>query len=442
VSDIAFEGAILFALILANGLFAMSEIAVVSARKARLKELADRGNKKAAAALELAHAPEAFLSTVQVGITLVGVFAGAFGGATVAESLAKLLQPYPRFAPYGEVIGVGAVVLAISYFSLVLGELVPKRIALSSPERIASLVAVPMTGLARIASPLVHLLTASSSVVMRLLRIRPSVGSPVTEEEIKVLLAQGAEAGTFERAELDIVQRVFRLADRHVASVMTPRNEVIWMDLDQPPEERRRILRECGRSQFPVARGTLDAVQGVLRVKDWLRAEDTPPGDEAALLQRTLFVPETANALALLDLFQKSRQHIAVVLDEHGGTAGLVTLHDILEAIVGDLPPADEESEPLLVKRADGSWLVDGSLPVSDFKDALDLPDLPQEAEGHFHTVGGLVMYILRQVPRVGDVAETGGLRLEVVDMDGRRVDRVLVSEVTSTSSSSPLRSS
>ncbi len=429
------EWAIILLLILANGLFAMSEIAVVSSRKARLKERADRGDRKAAAALDLARSPDAFLSTVQIGITLVGVLAGAFGGATVAEKIGERLEPYPRLAPYGEALGVGAVVLAITYLSLILGELVPKRIALNNPERIASLVASPMKALARLASPVVRLLTLSTSFVLRLLRVRPTAEAPVTEEEIKVLIEQGAEAGTFERAELDIVGRVFRLADRHVASVMTPRNEVIWIDLEQPGEERRRVLRECGRSQFPVARGTLDSVQGILRVKDWLRVEDRPPGDDLSLLQPALFVPETADALDLLKLFQKSRQHIAVVLDEHGGTAGIVTLHDILEAIVGDLPPVDEESEPLLVMRGDGSWLVDGSLPVPDFKDALRLQDLPEEAEGHFHTVGGLVMSALRRIPRAGDAFETSGLRLEVVDMDGRRVDKVLVTRVASTSS-------
>jgi len=429
---ITLEWVIILLLILANGVFAMSETAVVSARKARLKERADRGDRKAAAALQLARFPDAFLSTVQIGITLVGVLAGAFGGATVAEKIAELLQPYPRVAPYGEAVGVGAVVLAITYFSLILGELVPKRIALNSPERIASAVALPMKALARLASPVVHLLTLSTSFVLRLLRVRPSAEPPVTEEEIKVLMAQGAESGAFEPAELDIVGRVLRLADRHVASVMTPRNQLIWIDLDAEPEDRRRLVRDSGRSQFPVARGSLDAVQGILRIKDWLRAEDTAPGDDPAQLLPALFVPETKDALDLLDQFQKSRQHLAIVLDEHGGTAGIVTLHDILEAIVGELPPGDEESEPLLVKRDDGSWLVDGSLPMPEFKDAFRLQELPEEADSHFHTVGGLVMSALRRIPRTGDAFESSGLRLEVVDMDGRRVDKVLVTPVTS----------
>jgi putative hemolysin len=433
MADIAVEGAIILLLILANGLFAMSEIAVVAARKSRLKERAERGDRKAGKALELARSPESFLSTVQIGITLVGVLAGAFGGAVVAEKIGELARPYPRLAPYGEAIGVGAVVLAITYFTLILGELVPKRIALGSPERIASAVASPMSALARLAHPVVRLLTHSTSFVLRILRIRPATEPPVTEEEIKVLMAQGTEAGAFEPAELDIVGRVFRLADRHVASVMTPRNEVVWVDLDQPAEDRRRVIRECGRSQLPVARGSLDAVQGVLRVKDWLRAGETAPGEDPAQLQPALFVPETTKALALLEQFQNSRRHIAVVLDEHGGAAGVVTLHDILEAIVGDLPPAGEESEPLLVERSDGTWLVDGSLPIPEFKEAFRLQDLPEEAEGHFHTVGGLVMSALRRIPRAGDATETSGLRIEVVDMDGRRVDKVLVTRLTPT---------
>jgi putative hemolysin len=430
MSAIAVEAAIILALILANGLFAMSETALVAARKARLKERADRGDRRAAAALELAHSPDAFLSTVQIGITLVGVLAGAFGGATVAERIGERLKPVPRLAPYGEAIGVGLVVLVITYFSLILGELVPKRIALGSPERIASAVARPMKWMARLATPVVRLLTLSTSFVLRLLRVRPSAEPPVTEEEIKVLMAQGTEAGAFAPAELDIVGRVFRLADRHVASVMTPRNEMIWLDLDQDPDARRKLVRESGRSQFPVARGSLDTIQGILRVKDWLRAEQAPPGDDRSLLQPPLFVPETMAALDLLDEFQKSRRHLAIVLDEHGGTAGIVTLHDLLEAIVGDLPPADEESEPLVVERGDGSWLVDGSLPIPDFKDRFRLSSLPEELERHFHTVGGLVMSALRRVPRAGDAFETSGLRLEVVDMDGRRVDKVLVTRV------------
>jgi putative hemolysin len=436
MGNIALEWAIILLLILANGLFAMSEIALVSARKARLKERADRGDLRAAAALDLARSPDAFLSTVQIGITLVGVLAGAFGGATVAEKIGEGLQSYPRLAPYGEALGVGAVVLAITFFTLVLGELVPKRIALGSPERIASRVALPMKALARLASPVVRLLTLSTSFVLRLLRVRPSPEPPVTEEEVKLLMAQGTEWGAFEPAELDIVGRVFRLADRQVASVMTPRNEVIWIDLDDGPEARRRLVRESGRSQLPVARGTLDQAEGVLRVKDWFRSEDRAPGDDASLLQPALFVPETTGALDLLKQFQKSRQHTAIVLDEHRGVSGIVTLHDILEAMVGDLPPVDEESEPLVVKRADGSWLVDGSLPVPDFKEALGLRDLPEEMEGHFHTVGGLLMSALRRVPREGDAFETSGLRLEIVDMDGMRVDKVLVTRLTSASAS------
>jgi putative hemolysin len=319
---IALEWAIILLLILVNGLFAMSEIAVVSARKARLGERADRGDRKAAAALELASSPETFLSTVQIGITLVGVFAGAFGGATVAEKLGGLLEPYPRLAPYGEAIGVGAVVLGITYFSLVLGELVPKRIALSSPERIASAVAMPMKRLARLASPAVRLLTGSTNLVLRLIPVRASAEPPITEEEIKTLMAQGTETGAFERAELDIVGRVFRLADRHAASVMTPRSEVVGLDLETDPAERRRTIRECGKSQLPVARGSLDDVVGILRVKDWLRVGEDDPGSDPAQLQAALFVPESMDALALLEQLQKSRRHLAIVLDEHGGTAG------------------------------------------------------------------------------------------------------------------------
>jgi putative hemolysin len=271
------------------------------------------------------------------------------------------------------------------------------------------------------------ILTVSSSFVLRLIGIRPSGETPVTDEEIKVLMAQGTESGAFEPAELDLVGRVLRLADRHVASVMTPRNEVVWLDLDLPPDERVRVVRESGRTQFPVARGHLDAIVGVLKIKDWLRAEATAPGDDPSLLEAPVFVHETVDTLDLLERFQSSRQHVAIVLDEHGAMVGIVTLHDVLEAIVGDLPFADEPDEPLLIERDDGSWLVDGSLPIAEFKTAFRVEDLPEEAERHFHTVGGLAMTVLRRVPRAGDKFEISGLKFEIMDMDGKRVDKVLV---------------
>ena len=427
MGDVALEWAIVFFLILANGVLALSEIAVVSARKAVLKDRADRGDRKAEAALELARSPDRFLSTVQIGITIVGVCAGALGGATIADAIAGLLEPFPELAPYDKAIGIGVVVLAITYLSLVLGELVPKRIALASPERVAASVALPMRALVRLAAPVAWILTVSSSFVLRLVGFRPSAETPVTDEEIKVLMAQGTAAGAFEPAELDLVGRVLRLADRHVASVMTPRNEVIWLDLDLPPEERTRLVRESGRTQFPVARGNLDAIIGILKIKDWLRAEATAPGDDPSLLEPPVFVHETVDTLDLLERFQSSRQHVAIVLDEHGATVGIVTLHDVLEAIVGDMPFADEEDEPLLLEREDGSWLVDGSLPIAEFKAAFRVEDLPEEAERHFHTVGGLAMTVLRRVPRAGDVFEISGLKFEIMDMDGKRVDKVLV---------------
>jgi putative hemolysin len=427
MGDVALEWAIVFFLILANGAFALSEIAIVSARKALLKERADRGDRKAAAALELARSPDRFLPTVQIGITIVGVCAGALGGATIADAIAALLEPFPALAPYDRAIGIGAVVLSITYLTLVLGELVPKRIALAGPERVASSVAMPMRALVRLASPVAWILTVSSSFVLRLIGIRPSGETPVTDEEIKVLMAQGTESGAFEPAELDLVGRVLRLADRHVASVMTPRNEVVWIDLDLPPDERVRVVRESGRTQFPVARGHLDAIVGVLKIKDWLRAEATAPGDDPSLLEAPVFVHETVDTLDLLERFQSSRQHVAIVLDEHGAMVGIVTLHDVLEAIVGDLPFADEPDEPLLIERDDGSWLVDGSLPIAEFKTAFRVEDLPEEAERHFHTVGGLAMTVLRRVPRAGDKFEISGLKFEIMDMDGKRVDKVLV---------------
>jgi putative hemolysin len=425
---IALEVIVIFLLIIANGLFAMSEIAVISARKVRLEQWANEGDARAGVALELANAPNRFLSTVQVGITLVSTLAGAFGGATIAEQMAVRLETIAFLAPYSHAISLGLVVLGITYFSLVIGELVPKRLALNNPERIASAFGVPMRSLSVIASPVVHLLGLSTDLVLRVLGVRPSGEPPITEEEIKVLIEQGTRAGMFDEAEQDMVERVFRLGDRRVSALMTPRTKIIWLNLEDSAEEIQAKITESIYSRFPVYQGSRDNVLGMIHVKDLFdRGLGCRPLDLQEVLQHPVFVPESMRALKVLELFKQSGTPIALVIDEYGHIQGLVTLNDVLEALVGDIPTVDELTEPQAVQREDGSWLLDGMLPVDEFKEIFAVAKLPGEETEEYQTLGGFVMLYMERIPMAGDHFAWGGLRFEVVDMDGNRVDKVLV---------------
>ncbi|MBZ0177254.1 MAG: hemolysin family protein [Candidatus Methanoperedens nitroreducens] len=413
-------------LTIANGIFSMSEIAIISARKARLQQWVNEGNTKAQAALDLADSPNRLLSTVQIGITLIGILAGVLGGATIADELSARLIFIPLLAPYSEAIALGIVVLGITYLTLVIGELVPKRIALHNPERIACTVAAPMRMLSRIASPAVHLLSISTDTVLRVLGIRPVSEQPVTEEEINILIEQGMKAGTFEEAERDMVEHVFRLGDLRAGALMTPRTEIVWLDIDDSPEETRRRIADSGHSRFPVGQGSLDNILGIVQIKDMLgRNMEGKSPDLKASLRRPLFVPESTHALKVLELFKQSGIHISLVVDEYGSVQGLVTLKDILEEIVGDIPSVEDLEEPLAVQREDGSWLLDGMLLVDDFKEIFSIKELP--GEGIYQTLGGFVLMHMGRIPAVGNHFEWSGLRFEVVDMDKNRIDKVLV---------------
>jgi putative hemolysin len=425
--SVLFEALVILLLIILNGVFAMSEIAVVSARKTRLEQWANEGDGKARAALELANAPNQFLATIQIGITLIGILAGAFGGATIARAIAVGLDEIPIVAPYSRPVSLAIVVLIITFLSLIVGELVPKRLALNSPERIASTMATPMRALARLASPVVYVLDLSTDAILRVLGMRPVVEPPVTEEEIRALIAQGTQAGMFEEAEQEMVERVFRLGDRRVSAVMTPRTEIVWVDSEAPLEEIQQTIAQSTHSRILVAQGSLDDVLGVVHAKELLlpllRGE---PLDLTAILRQPLYVPESMRALEVLELFKQSATHIALVIDEYGGVQGLVTPSDILEAIVGDLPEPGEQVDPLAVQREDGSWLLDGMLSIDDFKELFHLGRLPDEDQGVYQTLAGFVIMQLGRIPAVSDHFEWGGLRIEVVDMDGNRVDKVL----------------
>lgn len=429
MSVITFEILFIILLLLVNGVFAMSELAVVASRKSRLQRMADSGDRRARVALELAQQPERFLSTIQIGITLAGILAGAFGGATIAEQLGARISTFPPLALYGEPIALAVVVLSITYLSLVIGELVPKRLALSYPERVALVVAGPMRGLARLASPAVSLMSVSTSAVLTLLRMKPPTEPPVTEDEIKVLIEQGTQAGVFEEAEQEMIESVFRLTDRSVEALMTPRTDIVWLDVNDPPDKLHRKVAESAYSRFPVCEGNLDKVLGVVKAKDLLsRCVSGAPLDIQVALKQPLFVPESTPVLRALEMFKAARTHLALVIDEYGAVEGLVTTNDVLEAIVGDIAPAQPgEGGEDAVQREDGSWLLDGALPVHEFKEIFPVERLPGEQRGAYHTLAGFILFHLGRLRSEADHFEWRGLRFEIVDMDGRRIDKVLV---------------
>ena len=427
MTTLAFQSALVFLLILLNGLFAMSETALVSARKAGLRQRTDAGDNGARSALELANSPNRFLSTVQIGISLIGVLSGAVGGATIAEPLADALSSaVPGLAPYAGAISFGAVVGSITYLSLILGELVPKRLALNGAEKVASRVAGPMRFLSTLASLVVWFLGVSTDAVLRLLRVRPSEEPPVSEREVEILLKEGARAGVFEDEERDLARRALRLDDRPVRALMTPRPRMIWLDADDPPEEHRRLIAESRHPYYPVARGDLDDLLGVASIKDALAQEiqEGRPADFLGSLRPPPLLPEGVPATEALAVFKRSGLPLALVVDERGDIEGLVTPTDVLEALVGDL---EEPRQAPIVRRGDGSWLVDGLMSAEEFKERIGLSILPDEQEGDYQTVGGMVMAHLGRVPAAGDRFEWEGFSFEVMDMDGHRVDKVLV---------------
>jgi putative hemolysin len=415
-------------LVLLNGFFAMSEMAVVAARKARLAARAAKGDRRASAVLKIAERPGRFLSTVQVGITLVGILAGAIGGATVGERLAELFARVPALAPVADAAGFAAVVILTTYLSLILGELVPKQLALSRAERIATAVAGPMGVLSMLAAPIVSLLEGSTNLVMRAIGLRKVGGDHVSEEEVRTLIAEGTKAGVFEPAEKDMMIAVMRLADRPARAFMTPRPDIVWLDLEDSTEETRRRLLSSKFSRLPVAKGSLDEVIGVVQRTDLLdRYLEGKPLRLAEVVRQAPVVHDAAPALKVLQSLKESPVQLALVVDEYGALEGLVTATDVLQAIVGEF--REQGVEPALVhRREDGSWLMDGGLSTHQVQDTLGLSDFPTDRG--FHTLAGFVLGELEHVPTPGEAVEWNGYRFEVVAMDGRRIDKVLVSRL------------
>jgi putative hemolysin len=406
-----------------NGFFAMSELAIVSSRRARLETMARAGSAGATRALRLAEDPTSFLSTVQIGITLIGIFAGAYSGATLSAPIADWLRGVPPVAAFADGLAFTLVVIATTYVSLIVGELVPKRLALRNAEGIAAFVSGPMSVLAIVGAPIVWFLRISTEAVLGLLRLRGDAPSAVTEEEVKAMIAEGTDAGVFHEAERELLEGVIRFADRPLRTVMVPRHEIVWLDAGDPLDESLATVLGSGHSRFPLCEGTIDEAIGFVHVKDILEMRLADGSDLRSVLREPLYVSESIPALRMIELFRSSGIHIAMVIDEYGSLEGLVTPTDILTGIAGDLPDADEEDDPGAVQREDGSWLLDGSLSVDAAARVLGTEDL--EA-GAYATLAGIVIEKLGHLPAPGEYVTVDGWRFEVVDLDGRRIDKLL----------------
>ena len=428
MSSITFEVLILLVLIIANGLFYLAEVAISSASQVRLQQLANEGDKRARVALRLAESPSLFFSRIQLVIKFLIILTGVWAGAVIAARLQVYIRSIPFLVSYSQPLALFLVVLFITYLSLIIGELLPRGLALNNPETIARFMAIPMEGLTGLVSPLVYFLGASTDAILRGLGMTPYLNRRITEEEVKILIERGTEAGTFEEAEQDMVERVFRLGDRCVSAFMTPRPDIIWLDLEDSPETNRQKIIENTYSRYPVCRGGLDNVLGIIPVIDLLtRCLASQPIDLTLGLRPPVYVPEITPGLKVLELFKQTITYIALVVDEYGVIQGLVTLKDIMSEIVGDVPEEPGGEEPQAVQREDGSWLLDGMLHIDEFYQLFDLQEWEIEERGNYQTLGGFVINHLGRIPTVADYFEWRRMRIEVVDMDGNRVDKVLL---------------
>lgn len=418
------EIVIILGLILLNGLFSMAEIALVSARKARLEGQANRGDKRAEEALKLAEHPDKFLSTVQIGITLIGILTGIYSGENIKTDLVSFLQGFETFKPYSNGLATAIIVVSITYFSLVLGELVPKRIGLSRPETIAKMMAGPMRIVSIITYPFIWLLSKSTHFIVNIFNIKAK-DNQVTEEEIKAIISEGTEQGTIDEAEQEIIERVFHLGDRNITSLMTHRSDIVWFDVnDNEVSMREKIIKEP-HSAYPVCENDIDNIKGMVSLKDLYVTNDLTVFRQ--YMKPALFVPENITAYTLLEKFKERKLHACFIVDEYGSLQGMITLNDILEAIVGDLPQPDL-SDYEIVEREDGSYLVDAQIPFYDFLSRFEKTEWMHEGEQEFDTLAGFILHKLELIPQTGDKLEWKGFSIEIVDMDAQRIDKVLVS--------------
>lgn len=418
------EVLIILILIIINGLFSMAEIALVSARKARLESQAVKGDQRARGALKLANKPETFLSTVQIGITLIGVLTGIYSGDTFKAPLQQWLDKFEYLRPYSSSIATTLIVIIVTFLSLVLGELVPKRIGLSRPEAIAKSSAAPMRIVSWITFPFVWLLTNTANMIMKVLNIKSS-DNAVTEEEIKAIISEGTETGAIEEAEQDIIERVFHLSDRNITSLMTHRSDIVWIDGSETVAGLKQQMQEVVHSVYPVCEGSIDKIRGIVTVKELFGADDQ--AEVSTLMKDAMYVPENNTAYQVLEKFKQTKVHQSFIVDEYGTVQGLITLNDILEAIVGGIPGEEDEPPFEIVEREDGSFLVDAQIPFYDFLRRFDRTEWMMEGDQEFDTLAGFILYELKKIPGTGDTCRWKIFHFEIVDMDNHRIDKVLV---------------
>ena len=414
---------IILGLILINGIFSMAEIALVSARKSRLEGQARKGDEKAKAALKLANHPDVFLSTVQVGITLIGILTGIFSGENLKAPIAEYFSRFDWSREYSNGIATTVIVVILTYFSLVLGELVPKRIGLAKPESIAKQMAKPMSWLSRITFPFIWLLTSSTNVIVKLFKLKVS-DNQVTEEEIKAMISEGSEHGAIEEEEKEIIERLFHLGDRNITSLMTHRTDIIWFDEQETVQNFKDRFEVLTYSTYPVCNKVVDDITGVVFVKDIVKASATTILKDLA--KPAMFVPENNSAYQLLEKFKSSKIHSCFIVNEYGTLEGMITLNDVLEAIVGDVPQSGQEEYGIL-ERSDGSFLVDAQIPFYDFLSHFEKTEWMNEGEQDFDTLAGFVLHELEHIPVTGETFEWNGFDFEIIDMDGQRIDKLIV---------------
>jgi putative hemolysin len=417
---------IILVLILLNGLFSMSESAMESARKARLEFLANKGDEKARTALKLVNNPDRFLSTVQIGITLISILIGIYSGATWRMELIDIVAQVEFLAPYSHGIATAIIVLGITYFTIVLGELVPKRLGVARPEAVSRQVAAPMLWLSRLTSPFIWLLTISTNLLVSLFKLQPSDNN-VTEEEIKAMINEGTSSGAIEETEQEIIERVFHLGDRNITSLMTHRTDIVWLDMTDQKDILRDKIFESVHSVYPVCDGQIDKILGIVSIKDLYLAAASNNYTLEPIIKKPLFIPENNSAYQVLEKFKETQSHAAFIVDEYGTFLGMITLNDILEAIVGDMPETGQDDDYEVVQREDGSYLVDGQIPFYDFLSRFDKEDWMAEFEQEFDTMAGFILHHQEHIPKIGEKFEWRGFTFEIVDMDAHRIDKVLV---------------
>lgn len=414
---------IIFGLIVLNGLFAMAEISLISARKTRLELQANKGDERAKKALDLANHPDTFLSTVQIGITLIGILNGIFSGEKLKGPIDAFFHQYPLLAPYSGPIATSVVVLCLTYFSLVIGELVPKKLGLSKPEKIAKLVATPMRYISFITYPFIWLLTRSAKVLVTVFNIRPAENT-VTEEEIKAIINEGTDSGAIEEKEQEIIERVFHLGDRNITSLMTHRSDIVWMDVNAKVADIKQKMREVVHTSYPLCEGVIDNIKGIVSIKDILLANDDTQLND--LMKPGLYVPENNSVYQVLEKFKQHKANSCFIVDEYGSLEGMMTLNNILEAIVGDIGPSDADDYEIS-EREDGTYLIDGQIPFYDFLSRFEKTEYMNEGEHDFNTLAGFILHQLKTIPKTSDMLHWKGFDFEIIDMDGNRIDKVLL---------------